>query len=58
MYAFIKHNTFINYDKYNTHKDDSIGWFKFTGVTLHIMYPTYTQFGTISKEQRITPFET
>ena len=29
MAALTKHNTFINYDKYKTHKEDSIGWFKY-----------------------------
>ena len=40
MAALIKHNTFINYDKYKTHKEDSIGWFKYISPTVALQKTT------------------
>ena len=34
MVTLIKHNTFINYDKYKAHKEDSIGWFIYISPTV------------------------
>ena len=34
MTVLIKHNTFVNYDKYKTHKEDSIGWFNYINPTV------------------------
>ena len=36
MVALIKHNTFINNDKYKTYKVDSIGWFKYISPTVSL----------------------
>ena len=38
--ALIKHNIFINYDKYKTHKEDSIGWFKYISPTVALQKTT------------------
>ena len=40
MVALIKHNTFINYDKYKKHKEYSIGWFKYINSTVSLQKTT------------------
>ena len=40
MATLIKHNTFINYDNYKTHKEDSIGWFKYISSTVTLQKTT------------------
>ena len=34
--TLIKRSTFINYDKYKTYKEDSIGWFKYIIPTMSL----------------------
>ena len=40
MAALIKYNTFINYDKYKTHKEDIIRWFKYIIPTVALQKST------------------
>ena len=40
MSTLIKHNIFINYDKYKTYKEDSIGWFKYINPTVYLQKTT------------------
>ena len=36
MSTLIKHKIFINYDKYKTYKEDSLGWFKYISPTISL----------------------
>ena len=40
MAALIKHNTFVNYDKYRIHKEDNIRWFKYISPTVALQKST------------------
>ena len=40
MHTLIENNTFIKADKYNTHQEDTIGWFKYINPILTLQRTT------------------
>ena len=58
MNALIKHNIFINYDKYKTYKEDSIGWFKYISPTVSLQKSTSLRLEEVLMDVYMTEEET
>ena len=38
--ALLENNTYMKYEKYNTHKEDSIGWLKYVNPVISLQRTT------------------